>query len=784
MRTEPAMPRWEELRTHSEISGSPSGPVCAPSHVPPAISVTAQRMPSADARARAGRDDHGDDRDDQQQRAEVLGGGLASGAAGQGSHSGAGCPRDAPATRVPGPVLGLGPGRDSAGTAGAAPDVDDLAHRGGAPGDPGVQRAQDELEAAGLELLELLDERVEAPALLVDLARCRPGRCPSTSSGASTARWPRTASRVVWASPSAAHAMWRPGRTPRRGGAGRRSRSRSVRTQMIVLRSAAARAATRRGRRRRRRRAPSRGRTARRRGRSPARAAWRCARRTPRPALGAGRKWKMPPPSLSISTITSFRPRRDAASSPPTSCASATSPISSTVSPRTAAATPNAVETVPSIPFAPRLESTRNGVSRAGKNVSTSRIGIEDATTSVASGGQQRAELGRDPRLVEPRGPDDLGDRARRRPVGARASRRARTCPCACAAACPRASRASRAGRRRRSWRRRRPGPARRTRGRTRPAARPGPRATGAAAWRSGGRRRAGRGPARAPPPSRGRAAARRSARSRPARGGRRRSARPAAARRPRSAKAATAAARRGSRSARPATTIGLRRIAQLVLEADQQPLRGHAHRAAAASPTGARPRGPGRSRRPAPRHRRARAARAARSSGAPGRDARRSRCRTRGRRAGAASAARAARRRMVVDLEVPLGGAAVELDLVDRLPGADVAQLGRPVGGQHEQRHARLVRLDHGGRVVGGGGARGAGERGGDAGRLGQAEREEARRCARPGGRSRAGRRGARASARAASSASRATCTRRAVRSARARRRTHAGRGRCRFRA
>ena len=46
MRTEPAMPRWEELRTHSEISGSPFGSVCAPSHVPPAISVTAQRMPS------------------------------------------------------------------------------------------------------------------------------------------------------------------------------------------------------------------------------------------------------------------------------------------------------------------------------------------------------------------------------------------------------------------------------------------------------------------------------------------------------------------------------------------------------------------------------------------------------------------------------------------------------------------------------------------------------------------------------------------------------------------
>ena len=80
------------------------------------------------------------------------------------------------------------------------------------------------------------------------------------------------------------------------------------------------------------------------------------------------------------------------------------------------------------------------------------------------------------------------------------------------------------------------------------------------------------------------------------------------------------------------------------------------------------------------------------------------------------------------VDLEEPLGGAAVELDLVDRLPGAEVAQLGRAVGGEDDQRHARLVRLDHGGRVVGGRGARGAGERGRHAGRLRDPEREEAR--------------------------------------------------------
>ena len=57
----------------------------------------------------------------------------------------------------------------------------------------------------------------------------------------------------------------------------------------------------------------------------------------------------------------------------------------------------------------------------------------------------------------------------------------------------------------------------------------------------------------------------------------------------------------------------------------------------------------------------------------------------------------------VVADFEEPLDGAAVELDLVDRLPGADLAELGRPVGGEHEQRNPSLPRLDHRGRVVSG---------------------------------------------------------------------------------
>ena len=237
------------------------------------------------------------------------------------------------------------------------------------------------------------------------------------------------------------------------------------------------------------------------------------------------------------------------------SCASATSPISSTTGPRAAAATPNAVETVPSMPFAPRLESTRNGVSRAGKNVSTSRIGIEEATTSVASRRQHGAELGGDARLGQARRAD--------------ASRRSRA-PRARSASCQPSSQlvslrlrgsvfASVVERRARVGaddrrRPRRPGPARRPRGRRRPAAPSRP----ASQVRSG--LEVGRSPTRSTrsgacaPPTPGRAAARRSARSRPGRGGRRTADRRAAAAPARSANAASAAPSRGSRSERPAT--------------------------------------------------------------------------------------------------------------------------------------------------------------------------------------------------------------------------------------
>ena len=47
-------------------------------------------------------------------------------------------------------------------------------------------------------------------------------------------------------------------------------------------------------------------------------------------------------------------------------------------------------------------------------------------------------------------------------------------------------------------------------------------------------------------------------------------------------------------------------------------------------------------------------------------------------------------------DLDEPLDGIAVELELVDRLAGADVAQLWRPIGGEDDQRDPGLVGFDH----------------------------------------------------------------------------------------
>ena len=82
---------------------------------------------------------------------------------------------------------------------------------------------------------------------------------------------------------------------------------------------------------------------------------------------------------------------------------------------------------------------------------------------------------------------------------------------------------------------------------------------------------------------------------------------------------------------------------------------------------------------------------------------------------------------RVGADFAEPPHRGAEELDLVDRLPGPDPAQLGRPVGGEHDQRQPRLVGLADRRVVVGRRGARGAEQRHRVAARLRGAEGEEA---------------------------------------------------------
>ena len=74
-----------------------------------------------------------------------------------------------------------------------------------------------------------------------------------------------------------------------------------------------------------------------------------------------------------------------------------------------------------------------------------------------------------------------------------------------------------------------------------------------------------------------------------------------------------------------------------------------------------------------------------------------------------------------------PDGIAAEDAVLGDGLAGVAFAQLRRTVGREHDQRRGRHARLDHRRQVVGDGGAGGAEQGGGTAGRLGDAEGDEA---------------------------------------------------------
>ena len=80
--------------------------------------------------------------------------------------------------------------------------------------------------------------------------------------------------------------------------------------------------------------------------------------------------------------------------------------------------------------------------------------------------------------------------------------------------------------------------------------------------------------------------------------------------------------------------------------------------------------------------------------------------------------------------LHEPLGRGTEETQLVDRLPGAHVAELGGAVGREHEERGGGLARLGHRGMEIGRRGARGAGHGHRPARGPRHAEREEPRRA------------------------------------------------------
>ena len=400
-----------------------------------------------------------------------------------------------------------------------------------------------------------------------------------------------------------------------------------------------------------------------------------------------GRNEKMPPPSLSTTTTTRSMPRAGGAEQAvgvveegDVADEQRRGSAARRQRPR-----PTAVDTTPSMPLAPRLARTAHGLGRAATYHSTSRIGIDDDTTSVAAGGQGRDDRPGDAGLGGPgarratavdrrlRGRAELAASApatrRRRPARPRELGR------------PSAVEQRRRGRRRARRPRCRAG--RPTRGSPRPRSRRRPR------------RRATR-----PRPATPAGAPRRtitSGRERRRRGraaGRRRRPGPCAGAAPRPAACGSASTgqperrRRARARRRPSTGAGARPRSRPGGRRGRRPgsMTGSTRRRRrwAPRPTAPVGRGPGAAR-PASPTSGSRNARL-RCTG-PGRGARWPR-RRRGRPATATGRAAAS--------SATPGSSNQRTDRPYRCVWsmvcgrADVVQLGRPVGGAHEQRHAR----------------------------------------------------------------------------------------------
>ena len=164
----------------------------------------------------------------------------------------------------------------------------------------------------------------------------------------------------------------------------------------------------------------------------------------PGPSVRAwGRNEKMPPPSLLTSTIVADRPWSRAATSALRSWRNDRSPTTSTTGPSATAADPSAVDTTPSMPFAPRFDSGRD------RPVGRRQPAVEVADRHRVAGPQQRRRRAATSPSAANGAPSNGSSRARQ-PAGHRrgaAAARSASQPVARPAPARRASAAARAQR-------------------------------------------------------------------------------------------------------------------------------------------------------------------------------------------------------------------------------------------------------------------------------------------------------------------------------------------------
>ena len=115
-----------------------------------------------------------------------------------------------------------------------------------------------------------------------------------------------------------------------------------------------------------------------------------CSKRSPPRTVAWGRNEKIPPPSLSTTTTRRSTSRRSSETRAFESCTKARSPTRTNSVPPCSRARPSAVDTTPSIPFAPRLQWH---AARDPPNHSKSRTGMDDDTVTFDPTGRPSARI-------------------------------------------------------------------------------------------------------------------------------------------------------------------------------------------------------------------------------------------------------------------------------------------------------------------------------------------------------------------------------------------------------